>query len=707
MKRNFIIGLIAVLAVATIVYAQTVNRQIYGVATPGLYKYTLSTNTQDAYLLSVPTLSVADTIVGLAATQTLTNKTLTSPVIGNLTASKPVFTDSSSVLTSSGTMPVNQGGTGLTSYAVGDIPYASASTTVAKLAAVSAGSYLRANGTTAAPVYSTIKIPNTCTAGDIWAATGTNTMSPLGGGAAGKFLRGAGTTTVPAWSTLVLPNAATIGDILQATSSNTYASLAGVAAGQPLLSGGIGVISAYAGYTFSGTGAATYTFPGATATLARTDAGQTFTGVNVFTAPTFTTSITPTSAGASTIGTTALEWGHIYLTDSAVIYAQANQGNTLTSASTGWTANLEFSAPTLKATATGSLTLGASGVAGQTIFNGGTSGTITLTPTATAGTTVLTLPATTGTLAKLENTLGDFASTTSAQLYGKISDETGSASGTPLLVFNQAPTIASPVITTPITTKAMVDGSAALGLSAAQVSDTVITNTGQIVGDVSHTLPVAAAGYSFVGLVGQTLAATNYWRFTANTGPTPDDYVCLNGACGKLYASVDTPTMGDKITCHTAKIASTGIKTGGALAMGSTKDKVANGAFEFDIVGQGYAETADAVGKELNAITTPQNKYGCQALDIGADGTIDPISCTNIATGFDTPGGAVADLPVVEAAHTRIGYVTAMRTDIAGFVWGTTNFDDANTTKAFTSSTAYTPPYGWICTSDQGTWSTN
>lgn len=417
---------------------------------------------------------------------------------------------------------------------------------------------------------------------------------------------------------------------------------------------------------------------------------------------TFTTSITPTVAGASTIGTTALEWGNVYLTDSAIIYAQANQGNTLTSSGTGWTANLAFTAPTLVATATASLTLGASGVAGQAIFNGGTSGTITLTPTAIAGTTVLTLPATTGTLAKLENTLGDFAATTSAQLYGKISDETGSGSGTPLLVFNQAPTIASPAVT-----KAVVDGSAALSLSAAQVSDSVITNTGQIVGDVNHTLPAAAAGYSFVGLVGQTLAGTNYWRFTANTTPTPDDYVCLNGTCGKLYASVDTPTRGDKITCHTAKIASTGIKTGGALAIGSTTDKVANGAFEFDAAGQGYAETADAVGTELNAITTPQNKYGAQALDIGADGTIDPISCTNIATGFDSAVEAAADLPASAASHARIGYVTAMRSNVAGFVWGTTGLDDAETTEAFTSSTAYTPPYGWICTSDQGTWTTN
>jgi hypothetical protein len=64
------------------------------------------------------------------------------------------------------------------------------------------------------------------------------------------------------------------------------------------------------------------------------------TGYAVFnTAPTFVTSITPTAAGATTIGTTALEWGNVYLTDSAVIYGQADQSATLTSSASLWTAN--------------------------------------------------------------------------------------------------------------------------------------------------------------------------------------------------------------------------------------------------------------------------------------------------------------------------------------------------------------------------------
>ncbi len=261
-------------------------------------------------------------------------------------------------------------------------------------------------------------------------------------------------------------------------------------------------------------------------------------------------------------------------------------------------------------------------------------------------------------------------------------------------------------MTAPAITNAEVDGSTALSLTAAQVSGTTINNTGQGVNDVSHTLPVAAAGYSFIGFVGESQAA-KYWRFTANTSPTPDDFMCLDGTCGKTYVSVAAPTQGDTITCWTGKFASTGIKTGAALAIGSTVTRIANGAFTFDISGTGYSKAADAVGKAPGVATTVQNKYGAQALDIGADGTIDAVPGTNITTGFDTPAEAAADLPAVAASHTRMGYVTAMRTDVAGFIWGTTGFNDGSSTVAFTSSTAYTKPYNWICITGKGTWTTN
>lgn len=70
-------------------------------------------------------------------------------------------------------------------------------------------------------------------------------------------------------SNMTLASQAT-GDIILAASASTLGILADVAVGQPLLSGGVGVAPAYAGYTFSGTAAQTYTFPATTGTLAKT-----------------------------------------------------------------------------------------------------------------------------------------------------------------------------------------------------------------------------------------------------------------------------------------------------------------------------------------------------------------------------------------------------------------------------------------------------
>lgn len=62
-------------------------------------------------------------------------------IVTGLTASKPVFTDANKALTSSGTMPTNQGGTGLTSFTANGIVYASSTS------ALATGSTLQFDGT--------------------------------------------------------------------------------------------------------------------------------------------------------------------------------------------------------------------------------------------------------------------------------------------------------------------------------------------------------------------------------------------------------------------------------------------------------------------------------------------------------------------------------------------------------------------------------
>lgn len=86
--------------------------------------------------------------------------------------------------------------------------------------------------------------------------------------------------------------------------------------------------------TLAGTDAQTYTFPTTTATIARTDAGQTFTGVNVFTSPKIITGINDTN-GNSLIALTA--------TGSSIF------GATLANAASGGTVAWGVTAPTVAA----------------------------------------------------------------------------------------------------------------------------------------------------------------------------------------------------------------------------------------------------------------------------------------------------------------------------------------------------------------------
>lgn len=72
------------------------------------------------YNYTVPTVSADDIFVTDTSTSTLTNKTLTSPVLDG-------------TISGTGVIPVAQGGTNITSYTQGDILYASASGVLSKL----------------------------------------------------------------------------------------------------------------------------------------------------------------------------------------------------------------------------------------------------------------------------------------------------------------------------------------------------------------------------------------------------------------------------------------------------------------------------------------------------------------------------------------------------------------------------------------------
>lgn len=143
----------------------------------------------------------------------------------------------SGAVTLAGTLVAANGGTGNSSYAVGDLLYASAATTLSKLADVSVGSYLRSGGVTTAPIWSTVKLPNAATTGDIMYASAANTYNNLPDVAVGSVLLSGGVGVAPSYGKVSLSTAIT--GVLPVANGGTALSAAPTS-GQLLIGNGTG-----------------------------------------------------------------------------------------------------------------------------------------------------------------------------------------------------------------------------------------------------------------------------------------------------------------------------------------------------------------------------------------------------------------------------------------------------------------------------------
>jgi hypothetical protein len=120
-----------------------------------------------------------------------------------------------------GTLPVGNGGTGLTSYTIGDLIYASGTTTLSKLADVATGNVLLSGGVGVAPAWGQVSLTSAVTGVLPIANGGTNSnATPTAGGV------GYGTGTAHAYTA-----AGTSGQVLTSggSSTPTWTSLSGVA----------------------------------------------------------------------------------------------------------------------------------------------------------------------------------------------------------------------------------------------------------------------------------------------------------------------------------------------------------------------------------------------------------------------------------------------------------------------------------------------
>ena len=170
------------------------------------------------------TITPATTITGIA---TLTAQ----PVLSSLTASKPVFSDASKGLVSTGTLAYDQGGTGQTSYAAGDIVYASATNTLSKLTVGTSGQVLKV--TAGVPAWETDTATGTVTSVALSApAVFTVSGSPVT--SSGTLALTYSGTALPEANGGTAQTTYRTGDLLYASGSNTLSKLAVGTTGQVL-----------------------------------------------------------------------------------------------------------------------------------------------------------------------------------------------------------------------------------------------------------------------------------------------------------------------------------------------------------------------------------------------------------------------------------------------------------------------------------------
>jgi hypothetical protein len=200
----------------------------------------------------------------------------------------------------SGILTVPRGGTGIGEYVIGDLLYASDIDELSTLADVAAGSYLRSGGVGAAPVWSTVILPNTATTGDLWYASASNVMSALADVAAGAYLRSGGVATAPVWSSITLPNSAAVGDLWYASTTSAITALASVSAGSYLRSAGVSTAPVWSTVKIPNTattGDLWYASASNTlSALASVAAGSYLRSAGVTTAPVWSTTTLPNTA---------------------------------------------------------------------------------------------------------------------------------------------------------------------------------------------------------------------------------------------------------------------------------------------------------------------------------------------------------------------------------------------------------------------------
>jgi hypothetical protein len=246
---------------------------------------------------------------------------------------------------------------------------------------------------------------------------------------------------------------------------------------------------------------------------------------------------------------------------------------------------------------TGGLTVGGTGI----VYNGSTSGSTTFRASATAGTTTITLPATTGTVALSTGNLSQFAATTSSQLAGVISDETGSGA----LVFATSPTLTTPSIG--VATGTSFNSITGLSSTTPVVAGTAAIGTGTTVARADHVHPAQTTVSGTAGGLSATLSPASGGTGVANNAAST---ITISGNFGTTFTvsaatSVTLPTSGTLATTgQTFSIGTTSIAINRASAAQSLTGITSIDGYAAGLVGGNATTLLGSIPYQSAANTT-------------------------------------------------------------------------------------------------------
>jgi hypothetical protein len=289
---------------------------------------------------------------------------------------------------------------------------------------------------------------------------------------------------------------------------------------------------------------------------------------------------------------------------------------------------------------------------------------------ATATTRVLTVPDTTSTIATYADNLSVFAATTSAQLAGVISDETGSGS----LVFNTSPTLVTPtlgVATATTVNKVTVTAPATSStLTIADGKALVVSNTLTFTGTDSSSVAFGAGGTVVYTTATQSLTnkllGDSTTSFYDNVDDTKQLQFQLSGLTTATVRTLTIPDVSSTIATYANNLSVFATTTSAQLA-GVLSDESGSGLVVFN---------------NSPTLITP-------TLGVATATTINKVAITAPATGSTL---TIADGKVLTVSNT----LTFAGTDgdtvtfpSGGGTLVTTTGSQTLTNKTFTDSTTF------------------